>query len=91
VSQQQRQQFGFVDKFETETSLQLGGSQQELLTAWEIVCAACAILVFSASPFDPRVLVNHSFKSLKKKRRSFKSQCLLKRSTKKKLNECMRP
>jgi hypothetical protein len=38
-----------------------------LLTAWKIVCAACAILVFSASAFGPRVLAVHSFKTSEEK------------------------
>jgi hypothetical protein len=62
VGQQQRHQFGLVYKPETNTSLQLGGSEQELFAAWKIVCAACAILVFGASPFNPRVLAAQSFK-----------------------------
>jgi hypothetical protein len=66
VGQQQRHQVGLVYESKTNTSLQLGGRQQELLTAWKIVCAACAILLFSASPFAPRVLAAHSFESLKK-------------------------
>jgi hypothetical protein len=37
-----------------------------LLTAWKIVCAAFAILLFSASPFGRRVLAAHSVESLKR-------------------------
>jgi hypothetical protein len=61
VSQQQRHQFGLIYECETNTTLQLRGSQQELLTAWKIVCATCAILLFSASPLGRRVLAAHVF------------------------------
>jgi hypothetical protein len=66
VGQQQRHQFGLVYESKTNTSLQLGGSEQELLAAWKIVCAACAIWLFSASPFGRRVLAAHSFKYMLK-------------------------
>jgi hypothetical protein len=59
MSQQQRHQIGRVYEFETKASLQLRGSEQELLTAWMIVCAACTILVFSANPLGPHVLAAH--------------------------------
>jgi hypothetical protein len=59
VGQQQRHQFGLIYELEPKTSLQLGGSEQDLLTALKILCAACAILVFGASPFG-RVLAAHS-------------------------------
>jgi hypothetical protein len=61
VGQQKRHQFGLVYKSKANASLQLGGSQQELLTAWKIVCAACAVLLFSASPFGSRMLAAHVF------------------------------
>jgi hypothetical protein len=66
VGQQQRQQFGLVYESKTQTSLQLRGSEQQLLTAWKVVCAACAILEFSASPLGRRVLAAHVFESLKR-------------------------
>jgi hypothetical protein len=37
-----------------------------LLTAWKIVCAACAVFVFRASPFGRRVLAAHVFEGLKR-------------------------
>jgi hypothetical protein len=37
-----------------------------LLTAWKIVCAACAILLFRASPLGRRVLAAHVFEGLKR-------------------------
>jgi hypothetical protein len=64
AGQQQRHQFAFVYESETNTSLQLRASQQELFAAWKIVCAACAILLISASPFASRVLAAHVFEVL---------------------------
>jgi hypothetical protein len=66
MSQHERQQFGLVYELTTKTGLQLGTSEQELLAAWKSVCAACAILVFKASPFGPCVLAVHPFESLKR-------------------------
>jgi hypothetical protein len=66
VGQQQTQQFGLVHESKTQASLQLRGSEQQLLTAWKVVCAAFAILLFSASPFGRGVLAAHVFESLKR-------------------------
>jgi hypothetical protein len=48
-----------------EAGLQLGGSEQELLTAWLIWHSACAILLMSASPLGPSVATAHITMSVK--------------------------
>jgi hypothetical protein len=67
VRQQQSQQFTLVNEFSAEARLHLGGSEQELITAWKIsigrlgICDNSAILLLSASTltslFFPRLLL----------------------------------
>jgi hypothetical protein len=53
MSKHQRQQLRLVYELVAEAGLQLGGSEQELLTAWLIWHSACAILLLRASPLGP--------------------------------------
>jgi hypothetical protein len=49
MSQQQRQYLGLVTKLLAKAVLQLGGSEQELISAWCISQTACTIMPLSAS------------------------------------------
>jgi hypothetical protein len=60
MSQQQGQYLSLVNELSTEASLQLRGSKQELITAWQIFSSECSILLLlSASSLDSLVLAAH--------------------------------
>jgi hypothetical protein len=65
MTQQQRQQLGLVYELLAEAGLQLGGSEQELLTTWLIWHYACAILLLSASPLGSSTATAHVTMSVK--------------------------
>jgi hypothetical protein len=64
MSQQQRQYLGLVTELLAKAGLQLGGSEQELISAWCISQGVCAILRLSASTLPSFALPVHRDESL---------------------------
>jgi hypothetical protein len=67
MSQQQRQYIGLVTELLAKAGLQLGGSEQELISAWCISQGVCAILWLSASTLPSFALPVHRDEVCKKK------------------------
>jgi hypothetical protein len=67
MSQQQRQYLGLVTELLAKAGLQLGASEQELVSAWRISQGVCAILWLSASTLPSFALPVHRDESLQKK------------------------
>jgi hypothetical protein len=59
MSQQQRQYLGLVTELLAKAGLQLGGSEQELISAWNIGQGVCAIMRLSASTLPSFALPVH--------------------------------